>query len=87
MHRLSATAAARGFSDLLNRVEYRGETILIERNGHTVCTIAPATPSTCTAIELWEVLKTIPRADPKFADDLERIARRQARVARSPWER
>lgn len=45
MRRLSATQAARQFSDLLDSVEASGETVVIERRGKAVASIAPAPAS------------------------------------------
>jgi antitoxin (DNA-binding transcriptional repressor) of toxin-antitoxin stability system len=42
MRRLSATDAARRFSDLLDQVEYEGETFVVERRGRAVASISPA---------------------------------------------
>ena len=42
MRRLTATEAARRFSDLLDQVERDGETFLVERCGCAVASIAPA---------------------------------------------
>ncbi len=42
MRRLTATEAARRFSDLLDQVEREGETFVIERRGRAVASIAPA---------------------------------------------
>ncbi|MBA3349784.1 MAG: type II toxin-antitoxin system Phd/YefM family antitoxin [Actinobacteria bacterium] len=42
MERLSATEAARRFSDLLDAVEHRGETFTISRRGRDVAVVAPA---------------------------------------------
>jgi antitoxin (DNA-binding transcriptional repressor) of toxin-antitoxin stability system len=42
VRRLTATEAARRFSDLLDRVERDGETFLVERRGRAVASIAPA---------------------------------------------
>ena len=38
---MTATEAARGFSELLNRVRYRGETFIIERGGVPIGELAP----------------------------------------------
>lgn len=40
--RVSATDAARGFSELLNRVERHGEAFVVERRGRPVASIQPA---------------------------------------------
>jgi prevent-host-death family protein len=42
MRRLTATEAARRFSDLLDRVERDGETFVVERRGRAVASIQPA---------------------------------------------
>jgi len=42
--RVSATEAVRNFSEILNRVRYRGETFVIERGGQPICELRPATP-------------------------------------------
>jgi prevent-host-death family protein len=42
MRRLSATEAARRFSDLLDQVEHEGETFVVERRGRAVASITPA---------------------------------------------
>ena len=42
MESLSATEAARRFSELLDAVELRGETFLVARRGRTVARIGPA---------------------------------------------
>ena len=74
---ISATRAARNFSDLLNRVVYRGEAFLIERGGQPVCRIVPAGPRRCTVADLVEFLRTAPKPDPGYWDDLEEIIRSQ----------
>jgi prevent-host-death family protein len=84
---VTATDAARRFSDLLNRVQYRGETIVVERNGAAVCEITPATPISCTLAELAALLRSGPKPDPGYADVIEAITRDQPVVARSPWRR
>jgi antitoxin (DNA-binding transcriptional repressor) of toxin-antitoxin stability system len=40
--RIRATEAARHFSDILNRVKYKGEEFLVEHNGEVVCRTAAA---------------------------------------------
>ena len=39
--RVSATEAVRTFSDLLNRIRYRGEEFVVERAGEAVCRMTP----------------------------------------------
>ncbi len=38
---LSSTEVQRNFADVLNRVRYQGETVMVERGGERVCTIVP----------------------------------------------
>ena len=51
---ISVTEAARGFSDLINRVRYLGESAVLVKNRTPVARIAPVTaePTRCTAAEL-----------------------------------
>jgi antitoxin (DNA-binding transcriptional repressor) of toxin-antitoxin stability system len=83
----TATDAARNFSDLLNRVLYRGEVFVIERGGQPICRIVPARPSTFTLRDLVQVLSTIPKPDPGYWDVLEEVNRNQPPLPESPWER
>jgi prevent-host-death family protein len=83
--RISATEAARSFSDILNRVRYRGETFVIERRGEPICEIVPAKVSTVS--DFVRLIRSIPKPDDEYLDTLEEIRRTQPRVAPSPWER
>lgn len=56
MERLTATEAARRFSELLDAVEERGETFLVARRGRTVARIAPA--AAASGKELKNLLKS-----------------------------
>jgi prevent-host-death family protein len=44
-HTVTATELARRLSDVLNRVRYRGERFVVERNGEPVAVLAPARPA------------------------------------------
>jgi len=81
---ISATRAARNFSDLLNRVVYRGEAFVVERGGEPVCRIVPAGPRKCTVADLVEFLRTAPKPDPGYWDDLEEIIRSQPPLPKAP---
>lgn len=86
--RVSATHAARGFSDLLNRIRYRGEEFVVERGGEPVCRMLPAEPPRrFTLRDLATLLREAPRPDPGFATDVRRAVRRQGRVPRTTWGR
>ena len=41
MREISATEAARGFSDLLDDVEHRGQSFVVLRGGHPVARLEP----------------------------------------------
>jgi prevent-host-death family protein len=51
MRRLTATEAARRFSDLLDRVERDGETFVVERRGRAVASIQPAAAVTGRSVK------------------------------------
>ena len=85
--RLSATEAARGFSELLNRVRYRGERFVIERGGVAIGELRPAAPVRFTGADLLALLRSLPTVDEQFFDDVEAVARNQPRLPESPWER
>jgi len=85
---VSATEAVRAFSDLLNRIRYRGEEFVVERAGEPVCRMTPAVPAkTLSFRELASLLREIPQPDARYASDVRRAARSQGRPPRSPWGR
>jgi antitoxin (DNA-binding transcriptional repressor) of toxin-antitoxin stability system len=85
--RISATRAAREFSELLNRVYYRGESFIVDRGGKPVCEISPARRAEFTGADLAELLRSAPRPDDEYLDVVEKLARSQKPVAKSPWRR
>jgi prevent-host-death family protein len=84
---ITATEAARTFSDLLNRVLYRGEVFVVERGGQPVCRIVPAGGVGFKFRDLVRLWKTIPKPDPDYWNTLEKINRAQPPLPESPWER
>ncbi len=84
--RISATEAAKRFSDLLNRVRYRGEEFVIERGGEPVCRLSPVGPVGKTVAEVSDALWNGPKPDAGYWDDLEDIIKRQPGLPSSPWE-
>jgi antitoxin (DNA-binding transcriptional repressor) of toxin-antitoxin stability system len=84
---ISATRAARTFSDLLNRVRYRSESFVIERGGEPVGRLTPAGASRCTVAELAMHLRAGPKPDPGYWKALATITRRQPKLPKSPWRR
>lgn len=84
--RISATAAARSFSDLLNRVRYKGDSFVIVRNGEEVGLLEPVSgkrPKTFN--ELVEMIRTMGPPDEDFARDLEAIRSSQPALPEDPW--
>ncbi len=81
---MSATEAARNFSDVLNRVA-DGEVIEIARNGAPVAILGPPPRTTFVSAERFrELLDTAPAVDDEFADDVRRI-RAEVGPAEDPW--
>ena len=85
--RLSATEAARNFSELLNRVRYRGETFIIERGGEAVGELRPAASPRFTGADLVALLRSLPPVDEDYLKEVEDAARNQPPIQESPWER
>jgi antitoxin (DNA-binding transcriptional repressor) of toxin-antitoxin stability system len=85
---VSATEAVRSFSDLLNRIRYRGEEFVVERAGEPICRMTPAAPAkTLSLRDLASLLREIPKPDAGYASDVRKASRSQRRPPRSPWER
>jgi prevent-host-death family protein len=64
---ISATDAARSFSDLLDGVEHRGESYTIVRRGKAVATLAPVGQGTGREVK---ALMAKLQADPAWIEDL-----------------
>lgn len=85
--RVTATEAARNFSDLVNRVHYRGESFDIVRGGEVVARITNAPDrARCGATELVAALERAGHTDEAFADDLDGIQRDQPSLPADPWD-
>jgi hypothetical protein len=84
---VSATQAARGFSDLISRVRYKGETYVIERGGQAMCELRPVTTRGITGAELLALVKTLPRPADEFLAAVDTITRHQATIEPSAWEK
>ena len=85
--RISATAAVRSFSELMNRVRYRGESFLVERGGKPICEIVPAAPTKFSGSELASLLRSLPKPDEAYLSIVEELVAKQATVAKSGWQR
>lgn len=70
MREITATEAAKRFSDLLDAVEHRGDSFVVLRRGRAVASIAPA--PVATGATLKAILAAHP-PDPEWAEDLRQI--------------
>jgi prevent-host-death family protein len=70
LKQLSATDAARRFSEVLDRVEQRGESVVIVRHGRAVATIGPAGAGTGKALK---AALRAHRPDPEWADEVREL--------------
>ena len=85
--RISATDAVRSFSELMNRIRYRGESFIVERGGKPICEILPARPPQFSGAELAQLLRSLPKPDSEYLADLEDLIAKQPTVAESGWQR
>ena len=74
------------FSDLLNRVRYRGETFRIMRSGEAVAQLTAPPRSGTTFRTMLSQLQAARTGEPEFADELERIQAGQPSAGESPWD-
>lgn len=72
MRRLTATEAARRFSELLDQVESDGESFVVERRGRPVASIAPVAAVSGRAVK---ALLRAQQEDREWAKDLVDIRR------------
>ncbi len=84
---ISATEAARSFSELMNRVRYRGESFIVERGGKPICEILPARPAKFSGAELARLLRSLPKPDDEYLAVVEELTAKQTTVAQSGWPR
>lgn len=80
---MTATDAARSFSELLNRVA-DGEEIEVTRSGAPVAVISPPKSRLISAERFRAVIAAAPPPDPEFAADV-RAARASVGPPEDPW--
>ena len=85
--RISASEAVRTFSELMNRVRYRGESFIVERGGKPICEILPTRPPRFSGAELVALLRSLPQPDSEYLSLVEDLIAKQPRVAESGWQR
>lgn len=81
---MSATDAARNFSELLNRVA-AGEEIEVVRNGAAVAVIRGAKPRLLSRERFHELIGGAGALDDAFADDVREIRRASGPPPEHPW--
>ncbi len=68
VRRLSATELAKKLSDVLNRVHYQRETVIVERGGKPVCPLTPVPRSLEFQLsDLVALFHSLPSADEEWA--------------------
>jgi prevent-host-death family protein len=80
---MTATDAARSFSDVLNRVA-AGEEVVVTRSGAPVAVISPPKEQLVSAARFREILASAPPIDDEFAEDL-RGLRESVGPPAEPW--
>ncbi len=89
MERVSVTQAVRQFSDLLNRVFYKGESVELERGNKVIALISPvSTESNLKVKDLNRLFSELPSLGDdaeSFAKDLENI-RKKIPLEKSQWD-
>jgi antitoxin (DNA-binding transcriptional repressor) of toxin-antitoxin stability system len=83
MSRMTATEAARSFSDVLNRVA-AGEEVEITRSGAPVAVIGPPKARLVSAEHFRELIASAPPPDEDFANDV-RALRGTVAPPDQPW--
>lgn len=85
--KVTATELARNLSDILNRVEYRGERVVVERNGKAIARLEPSeSANQPTVRDFLETIERLPHLGPDFADALEEIIANQSKSEPPEWE-
>jgi antitoxin (DNA-binding transcriptional repressor) of toxin-antitoxin stability system len=83
---ITATQLAKSLSDVLNRVKYRGERFVIQRNGETIAVVAPADPRPGITIgELIARVGDLEMPGGGFADNLEAVQAEQGLAEITEW--
>ena len=80
---MTATDAARSFSEVLNRVA-AGEEIEVTRSGAPVAVIAPPKAQLISAARFRELIASAPKPDENFAADV-RSSRGSIAAPEDPW--
>ena len=80
---ISATDAARRFSEILNRVRYRNESFVVKRGGVPVCEIVPVRGGALTGRGPAQLLRSLPPPAKEYPSTVEKHARKQPKAEKS----
>jgi len=88
VRRLTATELARKLSDVLNRVYYQGETVVVERGGKPVCQLTPApAPLAFQLSDLVTLFDSMSAAGEEWAEAVARGVAEQDEFEGFEWPR
>lgn len=83
--KITATEAARNFSDFVARVNLRGDVYLLTRHGKVVAQLAPVPDAkTIRLADMTKALDSLSHLDAKVAADLEKDIERGRRIIKPP---
>lgn len=85
---ITVTDAARGFSDLINRIRYRGESATLLKGGKPVVRIVPV-GKVCTGKELaavWPGLSHLGADEARAMEKDLAASRKKLRAPKSKWD-
>jgi antitoxin (DNA-binding transcriptional repressor) of toxin-antitoxin stability system len=86
--RVSATELARRLSDVLNRVHYQRETVIVERGGKPLCQLAPVPSSPDFQLsDLVALLAALPSPGEEWAEAVEKGVAEQEEFEGLEWPR
>jgi antitoxin (DNA-binding transcriptional repressor) of toxin-antitoxin stability system len=85
--KITATEAARSFSNVVSRVRFQGEEFIVEKGGEAVCKISPVAVSGArsTVADLLRLLSDLPPIDEDFRKTVRKLGRGSRKLPRSPW--
>jgi prevent-host-death family protein len=88
VRRLSATEVARRFSDVVNRVRYQNEVVIVERGKEPVCEIGPVeSASPFTGADLVALLRSLPPPGEEYLEAVAKGIRKQPTAQETRWRR
>lgn len=87
-NRLTATEVARNFSEVLNRVSYKQEAIVVERGGLPVCEIRPVYQAPrFTGADLANLMRSLVSPGEAYLRAVEKAIRNQPAAEDTKWPR